>query len=268
VIVEADNLRWLVEQMGDNHVDLVYLDPPFFTGRDHVTSGAGFSDRWATVDAYVAWLEPRVVELRRVMKPTASLYLHCDHHASHHIRLMLDRVFSPARFRNEIVWYYRGGGVSPRQWARRHDSILFYTKGSRWTFNVDPVRTPYSESVTSSPSSRYDKSYRGDRVYAGYRPNPLGKHPDDVWPLQPIMASDKTERLGYPTQKPELLLERIILASSNPGDLVLDPCVGSGTTCAVAHRLGRRYIGVDVSPEAASVATRRLAALGEKGTPS
>ena len=165
-------------------------------------------------------------------------------------------------FENEIVWYYRGGGVSSKRWARRHDSIFFYSKGSKWTFNVDPVRTPYSESVMESSASRYDKSYRGEKVYSGYRPNPLGKHPDDVWPIQPIMPSDKTERLGYPTQKPESLLERVILASSNKGDVVLDPFCGCGTSIAVAHKLGREWVGVDVSPTAVSVMRERMNKLG------
>jgi DNA modification methylase len=186
--------------------------------------------------------------MHRVLKPTGSIYLHCDSHASHHLKLMLDGVFKPQQFQNEVIWYYRGGGVSPRRWARRHDTIFFYTKGEEWTFNVDPVRTAYSESVMESSPSRYDKSYRANKVYEGYRPNPKGKHPDDVWPIQPLMPSDKTERLGYPTQKPEALLERIILASSSGGDLVLDPFCGCGTTIAVAERLNRQWIGIDITP--------------------
>lgn len=181
---------------------------------------------------------------------------------------MLDDVFgqnlhgNAAGFQNEIVWYYRGGGVSPRRWGRRHDTIFFYTKGTSWTFNVDPVRTEYSESVMESSPSRYDKSYRGDRVYSGYRPNPLGKHPDDVWPLQPLMPSDRTERLGYPTQKPEALLERIIEASSNVNDIVLDPFAGCGTTQVVAHRLKRQWIGIDISPTAVGLMKRRIEKVG------
>lgn len=165
-------------------------------------------------------------------------------------------------FQNEIVWYYRGGGVSQKRFGRRHDTIFFYTKGREWTFNVDPVRTAYSESVLESLPSRYDKSYRGDKVYSGYRPNPKGKHPDDVWPIQPLMPSDKRERLGYPTQKPEVLLEIIIQASSNPGDVILDPFSGCGTALVVAHRFKRQWIGIDISPTACNLMRRRLERVG------
>lgn len=224
VLVCGDNMERLAE-FPDECIDLVYLDPPFFSNRQYEVIWGdeaevrSFEDRWqGGMHHYIEWMRDRLFPLRRVLKATGSLYLHCDWHAAHYLKQMLDEVFganfhgNAGGFQNEIVWYYRGGGVSPRRWGRRHDSIFFYTKGKSWTFNVDPVRTEYSESVMGSLPSRYDKSYRGERVYSGYRPNPLGKHPDDVWPIQPLMPSDKKERLGYPTQKPEVLLERIILA--------------------------------------------------------
>lgn len=215
--------------------------------------------------AYLSMMAPRLVELHKVLKPTGSIYLHCDPTASHYLKLLMDSVFGTENFQNEIVWYYRGGGVSKKRWGRRHDTIFFYSKSTRWTFNVDPVRTEYSESVMESSPSRYDKSYRGVKVYSGYKPNPLGKHPDDVWPLQPLMPSDKKERLGWPTQKPERLLERIILASSNPGDVVLDPFCGCGTAVSVAHRLERQWIGIDVARFATDVIQKRLVkAYGEE----
>lgn len=264
----GDNVG-VLESMPDECIDLIYLDPPFFSNRHYEVIWGdeaevrSFSDRWeGGVQHYLNWMEPRLRQLHRVLKKTGSLYLHCDWHAAHRLKLLLDDVFGANRFQNEIIWYYRGGGVSPKRWARRHDSIFFYSKGSSWTFNVDPVRTPYSESVMESSVSRYDKSYRGEKVYSGYRPNPLGKHPDDVWPVQPIMPSNKTERLGYPTQKPETLLERVILASSNQGDIVLDPFCGCGTSIAVAHKLGREWIGVDVSPTAVAVMRERMNKLG------
>jgi DNA modification methylase len=266
----ADNLQQLVD-FPSECVDLIYLDPPFFSNRNYEVIWGdeaevrSFEDRWeGGVQVYINWMKDRLVELHRLLKPTGSLYLHCDHHAGHRLKLMLDDVFGENRFQNEVVWYYRGGGVSPARWARRHDTIFFYSKGIDWTFNVDPVRTEYSESVVESSPSRYDKSYRGDRVYSGYKPNPLGKHPDDVWPIQPLMPSDKRERLGYPTQKPETLLERIILASSNPGDLVLDPFCGCGTTIAVAERLKRQWIGIDISPTAVGLMKRRVEKVGAK----
>jgi DNA modification methylase len=265
-----DNLPRLLD-FPSECVDLIYLDPPFFSNRNYEVIWGdeaevrSFEDRWeGGIHHYIEWMRDRVIELHRVLKPSGSLYLHCDWHAGHRLKLLLDDIFGVNRFQNEIIWYYRGGGVSPSRWGRRHDSIFFYSKGAEWTFNVDPVRTEYSESVMDSPASRYDKSYRGDRVYSGYRPNPLGKHPDDVWPIQPLMPSDKTERLGYPTQKPEALLERIILASSNRGDLVLDPFCGCGTTIAVAERLKREWIGIDISPTAVGLMKRRTEKVGAK----
>ncbi len=263
-----DNLERL-RDFPSECVDLIYLDPPFFSNRNYEVIWGdeaevrSFEDRWdGGIYHYIDWMRDRLLELHRVLKPTGSLYLHCDWHAGHRLKLALDEVFGENCFQNEIIWYYRGGGVSPARWGRRHDTIFFYTKGADWVFNVDPVRTEYSESVMESPTSRYDKSYRTNKVYSGYRPNPLGKHPDDVWPLQPLMPSDKTERLGYPTQKPESLLERIILASSNPDDLVLDPFCGCGTTIAVAERLKRQWIGIDISPTAVGLMKRRVEKVG------
>jgi DNA modification methylase len=267
VIYCDDNLHRLAQFPADC-IDLIYLDPPFFSNRHYEVIWGdeaevrSFEDRWeGGIHVYVEWMRERVMELRRILKPTGSLYLHCDPHASHYLKAMLDDVFGENHFQNEIIWWYRGGGVSPKRWGRRHDTIFFYSKGSEWTFNVDPVRTAYSPSVLESLPSRYDKSYRGKRVYSGYRPNPKGKHPDDVWDLQPIMPS-ASERLGYPTQKPEHLMERILLASSNPGDIVLDPFCGCGTTLVVAHKLGRQWIGVDISPTAVELEKRRLAKVG------
>ena len=274
VIYCDDNLHRL-SQFPADCIDLIYLDPPFFSNRQYEVIWGdeaevrSFEDRWeGGIQVYTNWMRERVIEMRRILKPTGSFYLHCDWHAAHYLKQMLDDVFGAnlsgngAGFQNEIVWYYRGGGVSPRRWGRRHDTIFFYTKGKKWTFNVDPVRTEYSESVMESLPSRYDKSYRGDRVYEGYRPNPLGKHPDDVWPIQPLMPSDKKERLGYPTQKPEALLERIIQASSNAGHVVLDPFAGCGTAMVAAQRLKRQWIGIDISPTAVGLMKRRMEKVG------
>jgi site-specific DNA-methyltransferase (adenine-specific) len=206
--------------------------------------------------AYLAMMAPRLLELRRVMKPTASIYLHCDPTASHYLKVLMDAVFGARHFQNEVVWYYRGGGVSKRRYGRRHDVLLFYSRGQEWTFNVDEVRTPYSPE--SAERLQYKaKSFRGDKVYDQYEPHPLGKHPDDVWELQPVMPSAK-ERLGYPTQKPERLLERVIKASSSEGDVVLDPFCGCGTTVVVAHRLKRRWLGIDVTHLAINLMKHRL----------
>ena len=200
--------------------------------------------------AYLAYMVPRLLQMRVVLKPTGTVYLHCDPTASHYIKVMMDGIFGHRNFRNEIVWCYRGGGVPKHDFARKHDIILRYGNGTRAntpiTFNVDDVRIPYSEAVTNSPASRYDKSYRENKVYSGYTPNPKGKHPEDWWTIQPIMPSSN-ERMGYPTQKPLTLMERIIKASSNRGDLVLDPFCGCATTLEAAHTLGREWIGVDIA---------------------
>jgi site-specific DNA-methyltransferase (adenine-specific) len=211
--------------------------------------------------AYLAMMAPRLVELRRVLKPTGSIYLHCDPTASHYLKMLMDAVFR--HFQNEIVWHYRGGGISKGRWGRRHDILLYYSKGSKWTFNVDEVRESYS--AESLERLRYKaKAFRGENIYDSYEPNPLGKHPDDVWNMQPIMPSAK-QRLGYPAQKPEKLLERIVRASSNEGDLVLDPFCGCGTTIAVAQRLKRQWIGIDITHLAVTLIKHRLSyAFGEK----
>lgn len=191
-----------------------------------------------------------------MLKPTGSIYLHCDPTASHYLKLLMDAVFGATQFQNEVIWYYRGGGVSKARWGRRHDVLLYYTKGDSWTFNADAVRVPYS--AESAARLRYKaKSFRGSKVYDAYEPNPLGKHPDDVWELQPVMPSAK-ERLGYPTQKPLRLLERVIAASSNAGDVVLDPFCGCGTTIDAAQALGRRWIGIDITHLSIGLIKHRL----------
>lgn len=261
-----DNLSRLSEFPSDC-VDLVYLDPPFFSNRQYEVIWGdeaeirSFEDRWeGGIQVYVAWMKERMLELHRILKPTGSIYLHCDWHAAHYLKQMMDDVFGENRFQNEVIWYYRGGGVSKTRWGRRHDNILFYTKGKTWTFNVDPVRDEYS--LETQERLKYKaKAFRGDRVYDNYEQNPLGKHPDDVWPIQPTMPSSK-ERLGYPTQKPERLLDRILLASSNPGDIVLDPFAGCGTTLVVAQRQKRKWIGIDISPTAVGLMKRRMQKVG------
>lgn len=266
VIYCDDNLKRLA-LLPSASVDLIYLDPPFFSNRHYEVIWGdeaevrSFADRWeGGINHYVEWMRERTFEMWRVLKPSGSLYLHCDWHASHYLKVMLDDVCGAEHFQNEIVWHYRGGGVSPRRFGRRHDSIFFYTKGKNWVFNVDEVRTPYSDDSLARLKYKA-RSFRGSRVYDAYEPNPLGKHPDDVLMIQPIMPSSK-ERLGYPTQKPERLLEVFIKASSNPGDTVLDPFAGCGTSLVVAHAHQRQWIGIDISPTACNLIRRRLAKVG------
>ena len=290
----GDNLD-ILRGLNSETVDLIYLDPPFNSNKSYAApvgskeAGIAFKDTWTLSDLDVAWMglladehpaiaalldtarqthgkgmqsyltmmAVRLVEMHRILKPTGSIYLHCDPTASHYLKLLMDAVFGRGNYRNELVWAYRGGGVPKSDFARKHDIILRYSKTSVVTFNVDAVRIPYSDDVMKSLPSRYDKSYRTNKVYTGYRPNDLGKHPEDWWVMQPIMPSSK-ERMKYPTQKPLALLDRIIRASTDEGDVVLDPFCGCATTCVAAEKLGRKWVGIDISPKAAELVNKRL----------
>lgn len=202
--------------------------------------------------AYLVHMTLRIVEIHRVLKPNGSFYLHCDPTASHYLKLILDGVFcgQGGDFVNEIAWCYGSGGASKQHYSRKHDVIFFYTKSSSWTFNVDVVREPYS-----SPHKSMTAKVVGDKSYV--KMNPLGRIPFDWWQI-PILTNSAKERLGYPTQKPEALLERIISASSNEGDVILDAYCGCGTTVAVAQRLKRKWIGIDITYQSISLILKRL----------
>ncbi len=185
------------------------------------------------------------------MKDTGSIYLHCDPTASHYLKLLMDSIFGRANFRNEIVWAYRGGGSPRKDFGRRHDIILRYAIGASFTFNPDPVRVPYqAEGLNRADDSMWGRHRGTTKVY---KPHPLGKVPEDWWIMNPLNANSP-ERIGYPTQKPLALLERIISASSNEGDVALDPFCGCATACVAAENLGRRWIGIgiDISPKPSS----------------
>ena len=289
----GDNLD-ILRGMNSETVDLIYLDPPFNSNKNYEApvgskaAGAAFKDAWTLSDLDVAWMgliadeQPaiaymldaarhthgkgmqsyltmmavRLLEMRRVLKPTGTIYLHCDPTASHYLKQLMDAVYGVRNFRNEIVWAYRGGGVPKYDFARKHDIILRYGRTSPVTFNVDAVRVPYSED--SEERLRYKaKAFRGDRTYDTYEQNPKGKHPEDWWTIQPIMPSSG-ERIGYPTQKPLRLLERIIAASSNEGDMVLDPFAGCATACIAADKLGRQWVAIDLSSKAVELVNMRL----------
>ncbi|MXY40248.1 MAG: hypothetical protein F4160_15050 [Rhodospirillaceae bacterium] len=212
--------------------------------------------------AFLCFMAVRLMEMHRILKPTGSIYLHCDHTASHYLKAVMDAIFGPRKenYRNEIIWCYRGGGVPKSDFAKTHDTILRYSKTDAVTFNVDPVRIPYSEE--SAERLEYKaKAFRGDKTYDAYEPHPDGKHPEDWWPIQPLSSSDP-ERYGYPTQKPLRLYERIILASSNPGDMVLDPFCGCATTPVCAEKHGRQWAGIDIWENARTAVVDRLVANG------
>jgi site-specific DNA-methyltransferase (adenine-specific) len=267
-VLEADNLDVLAA-LPDGCVDLAYADPPFgaggsrrlttirtgqgervrrgFGGRSYqyeVVRDLAFEDD-LPLDQHLLALEARVREVHRVLAGHGSFYLHVDWRTAHHVRLLLDEVFGPERFLNEIVWAYDYGGRPRDRWPRKHDTILWYAKGSTWRFEREAIdRIPYLAPGLVGP----DKAAQG-------------KLPTDVWWMT-IVPPGSAERTGYPTQKPVRLLERIVAASSLPDDLVLDPFAGSGTTGVAAARLGRRWLLVDRNPQAVEIARGRLAAEG------
>ena len=221
----------------------------FATNNNYFTKDGrlAYKDNYS-VKQLVDFMYLRAVQFKRIMKDTASIYLHCDWHASHYLKVMMDEIFGYKNFQTEIIWHYKGGGRGGRSWAQKHDSILYYRRGDTCVFNKDDVLVPYESNMMKW---LYTKgNLKGKEM-------PKGKIPDDVWDI-PIINPLAKERLGYPTQKPEALIERVIKASSNEGDIVLDPFCGSGTTVVVAKRLNRKYIGIDSSPIAIEVTMNRL----------
>ncbi|MCK4386706.1 MAG: restriction endonuclease [Candidatus Pacebacteria bacterium] len=215
--------------------------------------------------AYLVMMTVRLIELHRVLKKTGSLYLHCDPTASHYLKIILDTIFGKKNFQNEIVWSYNVGGKGKKHFARKHDIIFFYSKSDDYFFDglaVGVHRDTGTKSfggkigVDKEGRKYQDKIVRKTgKVYRYYLDE--GKIPEDVWQIQSIQSQSK-ERLGYPTQKPEVLLERIIKASSNEGDLVLDPFCGCGTTVAVAEKLHRKWVGIDITTLAINLVKHRL----------
>jgi site-specific DNA-methyltransferase (adenine-specific) len=265
LVLLGDNLE-LLPELDDGIFQLAYLDPPFNTGRDQrrrtlaTVSEAngdrtGFQGRrYATrllaessyrdrFDDYLAFLEPRLAEVRRLLRDTGTLYLHIDYREAHYVKLLLDEMFGRECFLNEIIWAYDYGARPRRRWPAKHDTILVYVKDpDRYCFDAEAVeREPYMAPGLVTP----EKAARG-------------KLPTDVW-WHTIVSPTGKEKTGYPTQKPEGVLRRIVQASSRPGDWCLDCFAGSGTLGAVAAALGRRFVLIDSNPEAISVARRRLA---------
>lgn len=236
----GDNLT-IMQDIPDGSIDLIYADPPYNTGRDF----GEFDDRFENIDHYLEFIVSRLKEMHRILKPTGSIYLHCDWHASHHIRFALDKIFGSSNFRDEIIWCYRGGGAPQYTFRKKHDNIYRYTKSDEWCFNMQ--YRPYVE---------FDIIYRSVESKNKDR----GAIMDDWWDDIPSRstATMAKEWLDYNTQKPEALLDRIIKASTNLDDIVLDPFAGSGTTCAVAKKLGRQYIGIDNNPDAVKLTEERL----------
>ncbi len=322
----GDNLDVLRRHVPDGSVDLVYLDPPFQSGKDYnlvFESRAGareqphahaeaFKDTWrwgplaeasyaevervggtvartaralrailgeSDIMAYLCMMAPRLVELRRVLKASGSLYLHCDPTASHYLKVLLDGIFGPSCFRNEVIWRYRRWPAKARRFQRMHDVLLFYTASREraHTFNTLYGYEKLAESTRKTFGTRkqradFSSGHRKPGVEEAETQGPplsdfwdpdevAGSGPplSDAWEIGVIAAIGR-ERTGYPTQKPETLLERIIRSSSNEGDLVLDPFCGCGTAIAVAERLKRRWMGIDVTHLAIGIVRERMKA--------
>ncbi len=256
----------------EGQIDFIYADPPFFTNRRYpVRVGRGedsrrpdewqlvdgYPDHWPNIEAYLDMLYPRLQLMHRLLAEHGTLYLHLDWHADHYARLLLDEIFGPERILNEIIWVYHGPSPIRSAFNRKHDTILAYTKGREYTFNVDAVREPYNpntiKTFASSPKAGFGKVPDLER----------GKVPEDWWYF-PVVARLHNERTGYPTQKPQALIERMILASSNPGDIVADFFCGAGTTAVVAAQLGRRFIASDISWRAIHTSRIRLISESEQ----
>jgi site-specific DNA-methyltransferase (adenine-specific) len=265
LVLLGDNLE-LLPRFADESFQLVYIDPPFNTGRtqvrrtiatvaDEAGERAGFGGRrYRTTllsesryrdsfDDYLAFLEPRLLEIRRLLGQTGTLYFHIDYREAHYCKLLLDELFGRECFLNEIVWAYDYGARAKRRWPAKHDTILVYVKDpERYFFDSEAVdREPYMAPglVTAEKAAR-------------------GKLPTDVW-WHTIVSPTGKEKTGYPTQKPEGLVRRMVQASTQPGDWCLDCFAGSGTLGVVCARLDRRYVLIDTSPEAVATSERRLA---------
>ncbi|ERK17325.1 DNA modification methyltransferase [Pantoea sp. AS-PWVM4] len=259
----------VLHEIQENSVDLVYLDPPFFTGKRQASSNKDgskkytYEDRWHSNSDYYDFIEKRLTLCRKVMKDTASIFFHCDRNAVHIARYALDKVFGPEAFQSEIIWSYKRWSNAKKGLLQQHQNILFYSKTNSFKWN----KTFVDYSATTNIDQILQRRKRDDRGKSAYLRDkegnvvleatkegvPLG----DVWDI-PYLNPKAKERTGYPTQKPILLLERIIALTTDEGDIVLDPFCGSGTTPVAANMLNRKYIGIDKSIDAVHLTNDRL----------
>ncbi|GAB6391218.1 MAG: adenine-specific DNA-methyltransferase [Treponematales bacterium] len=292
----GDNL-YVLYGLNSNLADLIYLDPPFNSKRMYSApvgsraAGASFKDMWEWKDvdeyylgklainypalahyiagagavhskammAYLTYMAQRVIEMHRVLKDTGSLYLHCDPTASHYLKLLLDSIFGKNNFGNDISWCYTGPSGAKKRFPAKHDVILRYTKSENYVFNADAVRIPY-DTATLERRSYSETKQRGIPFQGkNIEEYESGKIPSDWWYDIPSGGQiSSKERTGYPTQKPLALLHRIVKASSNEGDIVLDPFCGCATTCVAAQQLGRKWIGIDIEKQPVKILIDRL----------
>ncbi len=294
-LYQGDNLDVLRRHVADATVDLCYIDPPYFSGRDY----DHFTDTWVWDDraargygeiittltpqaaafikglremlgeggllAYVVSLALRIAEIWRVLTLQGTFYLHCDPTASHYLKLICDGIFYArgGEFRNELIWAYESGGRGKRDFARKHDVILRYTKSREWVFNAADILLPRATARRNHLKRGVDADGRAfcsvrsnGKIYKYYEDE--GVIPSDVWTDGGHLQQRDPERTGYPTQKPEKLLARIIRASSMEGQTVLDAYAGGGTTLVVAQASGRRWIGIDAAEQSIALIRGRL----------
>lgn len=291
-LICGDNANWLQEIPVDS-IDLCYIDPPFFSGSHyekiwgHTYEIASFEDhRAGSIKHYISWMETRLRLIHKVLKPSGSLFLHCDRHASHHLRILIEDIFGAEHFVNEIIWHYRTyqGKVQDR-YPHKHDTIFWYAKNKRKPCFQLEYLSNYEKTVDYTRWKKYivnENEIRGDhypktdsrfkgylkRFTDQYQRKPTaediilrieGYVVDDVWTdIQALDPKDTREKIGYPTQKPEALLRRILSAATEPGDTVLDCFLGGGTSAKVCANMGRRFVVGDVSPVAIKVSASRL----------
>ena len=276
----GDNLQVMSHLLKEyrGKIDLIYIDPPFDSKADYKKKievrGIGkaasdstsfeekqYGDIW-TNDEYLQFMYERLIIMRELLSDTGSIFLHCDWHKAPHLRCLLDEIFGPENFRNEIIWSYKSAGMSTSTFPRKHDNIFYYSKTADRVFY--PIYVPHDEKVIK----RFQRDEKGPYQLVNgkkYYMNPQGKPVEDVWEI--LLANRDSQRTGYPTQKPEALIERIIKCATREGNLVLDCFMGSGTTQAVAMKLGRRFIGADINLGAIQTTTKRLLAIAKELEP-
>ncbi len=265
-----DDCLSVLKDMADSSIDLIYLDPPFYTQKKQTACNStgkiySFSDSWASREDYLSYIKIRLIEMKRVLKSTGNIFLHCNTASSHHLRILLDEIFGENNFRSEIIWTYKRWSNTRKGLLPNHQTIFFYSKTNQYKFNT------FYESY--SPTTNIDqilqdreRNVYGKTVYkrdAGGNTIPAkekkGVPVSDVWEI-PFLNPKAKERTGYPTQKPIELMDRIIKIASDEGDIVLDPFCGSGSTLVSAKLLNRSYMGIDLNPDAISLSQERLSA--------
>lgn len=267
-IIHDDCLNYM-KTIKDNSIDLIYLDPPFFTQRTQkgILRSEGriveFQDSWKDIDEYIDYIKVRLIEMKRILKDTGSIFLHCDKTASHYLRVLLDNVFGMNNFQSEIIWSYKRWSNSKKGLLNSHQNIYFYSKSTKFKFNT--IYTDYS--ATTNIDQILQQRKRDENGKCVYKTDENGNvisdnekkgvPLSDVWEI-PFLNPKAKERVGYPTQKPILLLEKIIQIATDEGDVVLDPFCGSGTTLVASELLNRKYIGIDFSEDAIKISKDRI----------